>query len=161
MRAATMSGESTHMAVPRSETSSSMPSTVFSRWKSAAATPPAGVGQEVGEEHVGALDQADEERAALVGPEVDADAALVPPELLDDEVASRRPRDHAARDQAADRIAMAGVLDLDHLRAPVAERGAGRGDEAPVRDLRSEERRVGKECRYRRSPDRSKQNMRS
>src|SRR5437773_2970914 len=93
------------------------------------------VGQEVGQEHVGALDQAVEERAAVVGPEIDADAALLPPELLDDEVAARRPGDHAARDQAADRVAVARVLDLHHLRAPVAERGAGGGDEAPVRDL--------------------------
>src|SRR5439155_213743 len=92
------------------------------------AQPLARIGQEVGEEHVGAHDQAVEERAALVGPEVDADAALLPPELLDDEVAARRARDHAARDQAADRIAVARVLDLDHLRPPVAERGAGGGD---------------------------------
>ena len=41
MSAAVMSGESTHMAVPRSETSTSMPWPVRSRWKSAAAMPPA------------------------------------------------------------------------------------------------------------------------
>src|SRR5206468_7243180 len=34
-----------------------------------------------------------------------------------------------------DALPISGVLDLDHLRAPVAERSAGRGDEAPVRDL--------------------------
>jgi hypothetical protein len=39
--AAVMSGDSTHIAVPRSETSTSPPHPVRSRRKSAAATPPA------------------------------------------------------------------------------------------------------------------------
>ena len=41
MSAAVMSGDITHMAVPRSETSISIPSPLRSRRKRAAATPPA------------------------------------------------------------------------------------------------------------------------
>ena len=97
--------------------------------------PLARVGEEVREEDVRALDQAVEQGAAVVGREVDPDAPLVAPDLLDDEVPPRGAGDEAAGDQAADRIAEARMLDLDDLGAPVAERGAGRRDETPVRDL--------------------------
>src|SRR5438093_1533782 len=116
--AAVMSGDSTHTAVPRSETSTSQPSPVRSRRKRAAATPPAV-----------------QQLAASGFGQVQADAALVPAELLDDEVPARRAGDQPAGDEAADRIAEARVLDLDHLRAPVAEHGPRRGHEAPLGHL--------------------------
>jgi hypothetical protein len=77
--------------------------------------PLARVGQEVGEEDVGPLDQAVEQGATGFAPEVDADAPLVAPDLLDDEVASRRTGNEPAGDQAADGVAEAGMLDLDDL----------------------------------------------
>ena len=68
-------------------------------------------------------------------PEIDADAALVAAEMLDEEVAARRAGDQARGDEAADRVAEARVLDLDDLGAPVAQHGGRRGHEAPVGDL--------------------------
>src|SRR5207249_3236772 len=53
----------------------------------------AGVGQEVGQEHVGANHEPAEEVAPGVVGEVDPDAPLVPADLLDDEVAPRGSRD--------------------------------------------------------------------
>src|SRR5262249_56663557 len=68
------------------------------------AEPLAGVGQEVRQKHVRALDQAVDERPPLVGADVEADAALVSADLLDDEVAARRAGDEATGDEAADRV---------------------------------------------------------
>src|SRR5204862_6941221 len=97
--------------------------------------PLARVGQEVREKDVGPLDEPVEEGAPVVGPEIDPDAALVPADLLHDEVPTRRAGDDAARDEPADRIAVARTLHLDDLRAPVGERRARGGYESPVGDL--------------------------
>src|SRR5262249_34057339 len=91
-----------------------------------------GVVEKAGEEDVGAGDEAVEQGATLRLPEVDADAALVAPEMLDEEVAPRGARNQSRRDEPADRVAEAGVLDLHDLRAPVAEDRGSRRDEAPV-----------------------------
>src|SRR5439155_16868104 len=56
-------------------------------------------------------------------------------ELLDDEVPAGRAGDQPAGDEPADRIAEAWVLDLDHLRTPVAEHGPRRGHETPLGHL--------------------------
>src|SRR2546422_708683 len=125
MSAAVMSGDITHMAVPRSETSISIPSPLRSRRKRAAATPPA--------RHMPPM-KSPKAGPGVVG-EVDPDAPLVPADLLDDEVAPRGSRDEPPGDEAPDRIADTRVLDLDDLRAPVSQGSTGRGDEAPVRDL--------------------------
>src|SRR5262249_25837666 len=57
------------------------------------AQPLAGVVEEAGEEDVGAGDEPVEQGAALRMPEIDADAALVATEVLDEEVASGRAGD--------------------------------------------------------------------
>jgi len=85
--------------------------------------------------NVRALDQAVEERATVVGGEVDPDAPLVAADLLDDEVPPGRSRHEPAGDEAPDRVAVERVLDLHDLGTPVSERGSGGGDEAPVRHL--------------------------
>src|SRR5439155_3340988 len=99
------------------------------------AQPLARVVEEAGEEDVGTRDEAVEKLPAGGLGEVQADAALVPPELLDDEVPAGRAGDEPAGDEAADRIAEARVLDLEHLGAPVAEHGPCRRHEAPLGHL--------------------------
>src|SRR5256885_14081457 len=67
----------------------------------------------------------------------------------------------ARKDEAAVRIGNAGPGSLGHLAAAALQDKAGvkfnhapyRGANPAVLDLRSEERRVGKECRSRWSPD--------
>src|SRR2546421_151201 len=77
--------------------------------------PLARVVEEAGEEDVGARDEAVQKLAAGGFGEVQADAALVAPELLDDEVPAGRSRDEPAGDESPDRIAEARGLHLDHL----------------------------------------------
>ena len=75
--------------------------------------------QEVGEEHVGVLDELEERGAAFVGLEIDGHALLVAVGHLHRIVDRRRvgPRQH----ETAVTVAALRVLDLDHLRTPVRE----------------------------------------
>src|SRR5262249_56301931 len=79
------------------------------------AQPLAGVVEEAGEEDVGAGDEPVEQGATLRMPEIDADAALVAAEVLDEEVAAGRAGDEARGDESADRVAEARLLDLHDL----------------------------------------------
>src|SRR6185503_9612857 len=76
--------------------------------------------EEARDEHVGPFEQAIEQRAPVGRGEIDADAALVPTQVLDQEVAARRAWHQPRGDQAADGIAGARVLDLDDLGPPIA-----------------------------------------
>jgi len=95
------------------------------------AKPLARIVEEAREEHVGPGDEPIEELPARGLRQVEAEAPLVPPELLDDEVPARRARDESAGDESPDRVPEPGMLHLDHLGAPIAEHGAGRRHEAP------------------------------
>ena len=97
--------------------------------------PLARVVEEAGEEDVGACDEAVQQLPAGGFGEVQTDAALVAPELLDDEVPAGRSRDEPAGDESPDRIAEARVLHLDHLGTPVAEHRPCRRHEAPLGHL--------------------------
>ena len=94
---------------------------------------PAGGGQQRREEHVGAANQIVEHLATRVGADVDADAALAAVRVLEVHVDVGVGHERAGAHQAALRIAGHGVFDLDHVRAPVGQHAAGRGDEAPHR----------------------------
>src|SRR5262249_14809011 len=91
--------------------------------------------QEVGEEHVAAVREPVEELAARRLADVDPDAALAAVALLHHEVDTALGKAEARGGEAALRVAVHRVLDLDHLGAPVAEHRTGRGHEPPLRHL--------------------------
>src|SRR2546422_631573 len=118
---AMMSGAMIHIAVPRSDTSTSAASPVRSRWKSAAATPPATV-----------MPPAESPKAARCMTGAAAPAGVG---LLAHEVAAAGGRDEAGGHEPALRVAARRVLDLDPVGAPAGEHGARRRHEPPLRDL--------------------------
>ena len=92
--------------------------------------------QEVGEEHVGRLDEAEQQVAAFGRRDVEADAPLPAVVHLHRLVHAARAdlQDPLAR-EAAVAVAGDGVLDLDHVGTPVGEQRAARGDEDELREL--------------------------
>src|SRR6202034_2279950 len=85
-----------------------------------------GLGQEVGQEHVGPAGQLVRDLLAFRLGDVEADRALAPVGVL--EVGVRFARDLVRADlaQAALGVAGDGVLDLDHVGPPVRKDGARR-----------------------------------
>jgi len=88
--------------------------------------PPPGVGQEVGEEHVGGLHQLHEDGVGVGVLEGEADAALAAVRVLHQRLERAVRRAAGSEAEAALRVAGLGVLDLDHVGAPVGEDRAGR-----------------------------------
>ena len=98
--------------------------------------PLAGIGQEVGEEHVGLAHELVAAPRAPPGMlEREADAALAPVGVLHERLERARGRAAGADVQAALGVAGDGVLDLDDVGAPVGEHRAGRGREGELRHL--------------------------
>src|SRR5262245_46813219 len=73
------------------------------------------------DQHVVRAQQALQDGVAVGMRQVEPEAALVPAEMLDEEIAPRGARDEAGGDEAADGIAVTGMLDLRDLRPPVTE----------------------------------------
>src|SRR5262249_35065664 len=93
------------------------------------------LGQEVGEEDVGGLDEPDQHVAPLRVADVDADAALPAVRLLHHEVDAAGVGEEAGGHQAPLRVAGDGMLDFDDVGAPVGQHRPGRRHEPPLRDL--------------------------
>ena len=92
--------------------------------------------QEVRDEHVRGLDQAQQQVAALGGRDVEADAALAAVVHLHRLVHSaRREAEDALAHEAAVAVTGDGVLDLDHVGTPVGEQRAARGHEHELGEL--------------------------
>src|SRR4029453_15294638 len=80
--------------------------------------PLARVVEEAGGEDVAAGDELPEERVAFGVREIDADAALVAAQMLDEEVPARRSGNQPRGDEPADRIAEVGGVDFHDLPPP-------------------------------------------
>ena len=93
------------------------------------------VGQVVGDEDVGALDQAVQQLTAAVGREVEGDRALPPVGDLEHEVHAAGAGHESRRHQTALRVAALRVLDLDDVGAPLGEHRARDRHERPRRHL--------------------------
>jgi len=92
---------------------------------------PSSRGQEAGQEDVGFLHQGVQHLAPAVGAEIEPEAAFVAAAVLDEEVEAVGAGNDAGADQAAQRIAAGGMLDLDDLGAPVGNHRPGTGHEEP------------------------------
>ncbi len=92
-------------------------------------------GQVIGEEDVAGLGDLVEQLHARGGGEIETDAALTAVRMLHQGVAHGVELHAAQIDETALRIAAHGMLDLDHVCAPVGQDGAGGGHERELRDL--------------------------
>ena len=91
--------------------------------------------QEARDEDVGLLDELEEDGERALMRQIEADAALAAVHLLHHVVVIARTGDQAAQHQATHGVGALGVLDLDHLSAPIGEHGGRRGHEAPLGQL--------------------------
>src|SRR5262249_11547411 len=87
--------------------------------------------EEARQEDVGAGHELQEESAPVGMREVDPDAPLVAPQVLDEEIPARGSRNEPRGDEPADRVAEARGLDLADLAAPVARPRPPRRPKAP------------------------------
>jgi hypothetical protein len=92
------------------------------------------IGQEVGQEDVGRLGQAQQQFVTLGGFHVEPDTALAPVGQLD-HVGHAAERDEPRGHQAALRVSGLGVLHLDHVRAPLGQDRARHRHVCPGSDL--------------------------
>ena len=91
--------------------------------------------QIVGQEDIALGGQLIDQLAAFLGGKVDADAALAPVGVLHQSVALLVSGEALQHLDAALGIAAHGMLDLDHVRAPVRQDRARRRNESELRDF--------------------------
>ena len=92
-------------------------------------------GHVVGQEDIGGLRDLVQHLLPVRFGHVDADAALTAVRVLDQRVPVRVQLKTAHIDEAALRVSAYGVLDLDHVGAPVGEDGTRGGDERELRNF--------------------------
>src|SRR5262249_54567596 len=97
----------------------------------------AGRGKEAGEEHVRAPRELKDDLTAFGHRDVDADGTFVAVERLPHGSETVGAGRHTRRGQAPDRVASVRVLDLDDLRAPLAQHCAGGWHHAVLRDFQN------------------------
>ena len=95
------------------------------------------VGQVVGQEDVALPGQFVDQLLAFRLGHIDADAALAAIGVAHHRVAVGVDLHAVQIDEAALRVAARGVLDLDDIRAPVGQNGAGHGNEGKLRDFKN------------------------
>ena len=80
-----------------------------------------GVGQEIGQEHIGGLGDGVQDFAAFLAGQIETDTAFAAVRMLHHRIDPAADLEHAELSQAALRVAMHRVLDFDHVRSEVGE----------------------------------------